>query len=136
MNYRKEKGITLIALIITIIVLLILAGISISMLSGDNSILSRATTAKEDTERITVIEQARMDIIGCQLEKKGDNLDKIQLKSVLDKYFNDVPIFNDMEKNDILNTELETLSKYGNYTIKVSEIYKYDIAHMVCTLRQ
>ena len=39
----NEKAITLIALVITIIVLLILAGISISMLSGDNGILQKAT---------------------------------------------------------------------------------------------
>ncbi len=37
-----EKGITLIALIITIIVLLILAGVSIAMLTGDNGILTRS----------------------------------------------------------------------------------------------
>lgn len=53
-NYKKKElissnGITLIALVITIIVLLILAGISISMLSGDNSILQKATDAKEQT---------------------------------------------------------------------------------------
>ena len=35
-NIRKNKGITLIALVITIIVLLILAGVSIAMLTGDN----------------------------------------------------------------------------------------------------
>ena len=46
----NNYGITLIALVITVIVLLILAGISISMLSGDNSILSRATQAKTKTE--------------------------------------------------------------------------------------
>lgn len=46
---KSSKGITLIALVITIIVLLILAGISISMLSGDNSILSRVGEAKERT---------------------------------------------------------------------------------------
>ena len=40
---NNNYGITLIALVITVIVLLILAGISISMLSGDNSILSNAT---------------------------------------------------------------------------------------------
>ena len=47
---EKEKGITLIALVITIIVLLILAGISISMLTGQNGILNRAQEAKEKTE--------------------------------------------------------------------------------------
>ena len=45
---RKNNGITLIALVVTI-VLLILAGISISMLSGENGILNRATEAKEAT---------------------------------------------------------------------------------------
>ncbi len=48
--FKQKKGITLIALVITIIVLLILAGISISMLSGDNSILGKAGEAKEKTE--------------------------------------------------------------------------------------
>lgn len=43
----KNKGITLIALIITVIVILILAGISISMLAGDNAILQRTTEAKK-----------------------------------------------------------------------------------------
>ena len=46
---RKNKGITLIALVVTIIVLLILAGISIAMLTGQNGILNRAAEAKEKT---------------------------------------------------------------------------------------
>ena len=45
----KERGITLIALVVTIIVLLILAGISIAMLTGQNGILNRAAEAKEKT---------------------------------------------------------------------------------------
>ena len=44
---QKDKGITLIALVVTIVILLILAGISISMLTGQNSILNRAKEAKE-----------------------------------------------------------------------------------------
>ena len=53
MNREKknfEKGITLIALVITIIILLILAGISIAMLTGDNGTLNKASSAKEQTE--------------------------------------------------------------------------------------
>ena len=46
---RRNKGITLIALVVTIIVLLILAGISIAMLTGQNGILNRAGEAKEKT---------------------------------------------------------------------------------------
>ena len=49
-NLRKSKGITLIALVITIIVLLILAGVAISMLSGENGILGKAAEAKTKTE--------------------------------------------------------------------------------------
>ena len=42
---KTEKGITLVALIITIIVLLILAGVSISMISGNNGLATKARTA-------------------------------------------------------------------------------------------
>ena len=58
---KSSRGITLIALVITIIVLLILAGISITMLAGDNSILQKAGEAKEKTEEAQATEQARID---------------------------------------------------------------------------
>ncbi len=44
---KKENGITLIALVITIIVLLILAGVTIAMLSGENGLLTRATSTSK-----------------------------------------------------------------------------------------
>ena len=47
---KGNKGITLIALVITIIVLLILAGVSIAMLSGDNSLLGRASSTVSANE--------------------------------------------------------------------------------------
>ena len=43
---KKNKGITLIALVITIIVLLILAGVSIAMLTGENGLIAKAISAK------------------------------------------------------------------------------------------
>ena len=46
---KNNKGITLIALVVTIIVLLILAGVSIAMLTGDNGILTQGKNAKEET---------------------------------------------------------------------------------------
>ena len=51
LEINSNKGITLIALVITIIVLLILAGVTIASLSGDNGILTRAKEAKEKTEQ-------------------------------------------------------------------------------------
>ena len=55
----KNRGITLIALVVTIVVLLILAGISISMLTGQNGILNRAAEAKEKTEISSKEEQRK-----------------------------------------------------------------------------
>ena len=54
---KNQKGITLIALVITIIVLLILAGVSIAMLTGENGILTQATGTKKDTLRATAAEK-------------------------------------------------------------------------------
>ena len=44
--FKKEKGITLVALVITIIVLLILAGVTISLVVGDNGVVQKARDAK------------------------------------------------------------------------------------------
>ena len=62
MYKRNNKGITLIALVITIIVLLILAGVSISMLSGDNSILTNATKAIREKAIGDVKEQVLLTV--------------------------------------------------------------------------
>ncbi len=46
---KQQKGVTLVALVITIIVLLILAGVSIAMLTGDNGVLTKATASQKAT---------------------------------------------------------------------------------------
>ena len=61
---KQEKGITLIALVITIIVLLILAGISIAMLTGENGILTKADTAAKETDIVETKEQIKLEIMG------------------------------------------------------------------------
>ena len=60
-NLKKNKGITLIALVITIIVLLILAGVSIATLTGQNGILTQAQNAKNRTEEAQAEEQNRLN---------------------------------------------------------------------------
>lgn len=67
---KKEKGITLIALVITIIVLLILAGVSISMLTSDNGIIKQAQTAKEET--IISSEKEAIQLTMINREMTGD----------------------------------------------------------------
>lgn len=77
-NKKGINGITLIALVITIIVLLILAGISISMLSGDNSLLKKTGEAKDRNNQ--GIEKEQLDLaVLASIETDGKlSLDKIK----------------------------------------------------------
>ena len=64
---NQNNGITLIALVITIIVLLILAGVSISMLAGNNGILTNARKAKIATEEAQIEEMLKLEILGAMI---------------------------------------------------------------------
>ena len=81
----RNKGITLIALVITIIVLLILAAVSIATLTGENGILTRATDAKEQTEiaeEKEIVDRATIQSIG---NNKRGNIVEDELQEQLDK---------------------------------------------------
>ena len=69
---KKQEGITLIALVITIIVLLILAAVTINALSGDNGILKRASEAKKGTNQSTVEEITKLSINGLITDNLAD----------------------------------------------------------------
>ena len=69
---KGKKGITLIALVITIIVLLILAGVTIATLTGDNGLLKKATTAKEANEEAREIEQLKLAYQNMKFENEDD----------------------------------------------------------------
>ena len=83
---KSRNGITLIALVITIIVLLILAGISISMLSGDNSILQKATDAKINTDNAQIKERIQLAGMAAAMVQKG-NITYSNLIAQLNKEF-------------------------------------------------
>ena len=78
----KEKGITLIALIITIIVLLILASITIAMLTGENGIISNARWSEFLTEYETVDEAKKLYITEQTIDKYGKAKTKFTIKSL------------------------------------------------------
>ena len=63
-SMQDRNGITLIALVITIIVLLILAGVSISMLNGENGILQRANDATGASKVAEEKEQIQLEVLG------------------------------------------------------------------------
>ena len=64
LNLKERNGITLIALVITIIVLLILAGVVITTLTGDNGILGKAKTAKTTNDEEKAKEQIKIAVMG------------------------------------------------------------------------
>lgn len=73
-DIKKEQAITLIALVITIIVLLILAGISIATITGQNGILSKSSTTKEETAIRGYEEQLNLIWQGAKVENVDTNL--------------------------------------------------------------
>ena len=82
---KKETGITLLVLVITIIVLLILAGITINAITGENGIIGNAGQAKEETEIANekeIVEKATIQAMG---NNKYGNIEESELQSELDK---------------------------------------------------
>ena len=70
-NNKKETGITLIALVVTIIILIILAGVSINLVIGDNGIITMAKRARENMEIATQEEQIALDNLVLQMDDKA-----------------------------------------------------------------
>lgn len=68
---KENKGITLIALVVTIIVLLILAGVSISMLTGQNGILNRSASAKEKMQEEGLKEEISLAVQSAMTKGLG-----------------------------------------------------------------
>ena len=83
---KNVHGITLIALVITIIVLLILAGVSISMLTGQNGILTQAQNAINETERASAKEKAELAVVGAIAKSNDGSLTIENLKKELSNY--------------------------------------------------
>ena len=65
--FKQEKGVTLVALVITIIVLLILAGVSLSLVVGDQGILTRAQSAVTSTEQATADQEIQLGMDEAQI---------------------------------------------------------------------
>ncbi len=118
----KTNGITLIALVITIIVLLILAGVTITTLTGENGILNKADTAQVETRAATVEELVRL----WKTEQTADNMigeNKTQtLGQLLDK----------LEEENLITQEERTIIEddgeitIGNKTIIFEKLNAID----------
>ena len=109
--YIKSNGITLISLVITIIILLILAGVTLSLTLGDNGIITQAQKAKEAQEIAAIKEDFQLAILDKELEKGGEGLTKEELEEIAGNYGE-------------LQEDGNTIKTEDGYEIKIDEIYK------------
>ena len=115
---KKNSGITLVALVVTIVVLLILAGVSINLVVGQNGLINRAKEAAKNTTLASLIDEVQTEIVAEQTKVKNMEFLNTNLKDVLDRYFENVPESYYLKSDTVLKTKAE----YGNYEIKLSEI--------------
>ena len=76
----EQRGITLITLVVTIVVILILAGVSISMLSGDDGIIINAGKAKEETDQSALEEEVKLAVSSNNIEKQTGGVGNLEEK--------------------------------------------------------
>ena len=131
-KHRKNKtsGITLIALVVTIIVLLILAGISVMMLTGNNGILTRAGEAGKESVHANVYEQIQLKIANYIIENNLGNVEESSLIEYLQAEGREIIGEELGEKGSEkyqINVEklLGTAQKYGNGTASGSDTSTY-----------
>ena len=107
----REKGITLIALVITIIVLLILAGVAIATLSGENGLFARAKQAKQTQTESEIKEKLNLSIQELQVEKLAEaTLNDITQEWLTQKLSEYNPI---LKEDGTTNSKKVTLQKNG-----------------------
>lgn len=108
---RKERGVTLIALVVTIVVLLILASIGIGAITSDNGVIKQSNETKQSAERESIIEKIEADLY-TEKTKTGKTPSKNDLKELIEeKDFGTVNQDND-----------SFTSKVGNYKVEFEEI--------------
>lgn len=72
--FKKERGITLVALVVTIVVLLILAGVSISMVLGNNGIVKKATETQAAQDKAYAEDVIESGLKAVQIEVLSNTL--------------------------------------------------------------
>ena len=128
--FKKNGAITLIALVITIIVLLILAGVAIASLTGNNGILRSCSIVKRKNWKSTNNWKCKIRYNGKIARKKGENLSNTELEEILtSSNYNTQGTLSNEE--NILDRTLT--SKDGKYEIPVLEIYNGMLASSITT---
>ena len=110
---KKEKGITLVALIVTIIILLILVGVTISQISGNNGLFSKVRQAVDKYQKSQEMEKLEIDKFYTQLASLGETngMTEEEIKSIIEKIVE--------SKIGDINTNL--LDKYAELERKIAQ---------------
>ena len=110
-NAKENKGITLVALIITVIILLILAGVTISLVIGDNGIITRSKETSKISFEKDVQESLELAIADLEISKTESG-EKVEITDLLEKgYINEEGVIN-------IDKLLGKKGQYGNGTNK------------------
>ena len=126
-RYKQEEGITLLVLAITIIVLLILAGITISAITGDNGIIRNAGQAKEEMEIANEKEILEKAIVQAMGNNKDGNIVEEELQSELDKETGEgkTEVTNAGDEYVVLKTNLKFNSNFSYMNPDTTEFDTY-----------
>ena len=121
---KGRNGITLIALVITIIVLLILAGVTIASITGENGILSKATNARDNNVKASAEERVKTEVLGSygsdgklSLDDLNNNLQNIEGLKYNEKEISDdnkiegLPATVNVDGYDVVITEQGNVEK-------------------------
>ena len=96
-SLENKKGITLVALVVTIVVLLILAGVSINLVLGENGLITKAQEAKRKSHEESIKEQVDMALASYQLEKAKNG----EISSLEDNKIENLEIIEENPSEDV-----------------------------------
>ena len=141
---KENKGITLIALVITIIILLILAGITIGLVTGDNGLLAQATRAKEETEKAQLKEETTLGQYESYINKETNTVAVVgeivtggnkpytnNGTAIIPEGFAIVPGLDNVEEGLVISDKANDIENKGNQFVWIpvpefSEFKRYD----------
>ena len=126
---KGRNGITLIALVITIIVLLILAGVAIATLTGDNGLLTKAGNAKNTSEKGEIEEQVKLAYNEWKLRKETGETVGLQntVQTTLDKMYENA-VVNKQGKAISINVKGYEFTLIDDGTMEEGKLAYLDIA--------
>lgn len=116
---KKDNGITLIALIVTIIVLLLIAGVGVTAVISHQGILNQASQAKEENAKSEIIEKLKIKVMDVSLNEVGTNNNKVTLDIIKNNLAGDT----DIQNLELLQGETEDqkylIGTFNNYSFYI-----------------